>query len=369
MAIDAITTFLKMNSMNMFYRFSQLAALCALLSGFSIASASADEVQDANKLFKQGQLVPALEKVDAFLIHKPKDAPARFLKGLIKAEQGNTDEAIRIFSALTVDFPELPEPYNNLAVLYAGQGQYDKAKTALESAIRTHPSYSTAHENLGDIYAKMASQAYDRALQLDRSNTSTQTKLALIKDLFSNTGKVSKTVASAAASQASAPSATTPVAAATVAASAPPVTTAALTPVQPVAAVSAVSIPATKPAASTTKPASHDEEALQAVQDWAAAWSANDVPRYLAFYAKDFKLPRHENRSNWEKQRQQRIAKPRSIQVSVTAAKVRLTNDSHATVTFRQGYRSGSLKTSTIKTLEMIKSNGKWQILEERTGK
>lgn len=366
MVIDAITTFWKMNSMNMFYRFSQFAALCALLFGFSIASASADEVQDANKLFKQGQLAPALEKVDAFLVHKPKDAPARFLKGLIKAEQGNTDEAIHIFSALTVDYPELPEPYNNLAVLYAGQGQYEKAKMALESAIRTHPSYSTAHENLGDIYAKMASQAYDRALQLDRSNTSTQTKLALIKDLFSNTGKVSKTVASVAAvSAVSTPSATTPVATAAVAASAPPVTTAALTPIQPVAAVSAASLPA----ASTTKPANHDEEVLQIVQDWAAAWSANDVPKYLSFYAKNFKLSRHETRSSWEKQRQQRIAKPRSIQVSIAAAKVKTIDDNHASITFRQGYRSGSLKTSTLKTLEMVKSGGKWQILEERTGK
>ena len=70
-------------------------------------------------------------------------------------------------------------------MLLAGQGQYEKAKVALEMAIRTHPSYATAHENLGDIYAKMASQAYDRALQLDRNNASSKTKLALIKDLVS----------------------------------------------------------------------------------------------------------------------------------------------------------------------------------------
>src|ERR1039457_7420223 len=68
--------------------------------------------------------------------------------------------------------------------IYASQGQYDKARTALEMAIRTHPSYATAHENLGDIYAKMASQAYDKALQLDHGNTATQTKLAMIQNLF-----------------------------------------------------------------------------------------------------------------------------------------------------------------------------------------
>ena len=80
----------------------------------------------------------------------------------------------------------MPEPYNNLAVLYASQGQYDKARKSLEMAIRTHPSYAIAHENLGDVYAKMASEAYDKALQLDRGNAAAQTKLAMIKDLFSS---------------------------------------------------------------------------------------------------------------------------------------------------------------------------------------
>jgi tetratricopeptide (TPR) repeat protein len=47
-----------------------------------------------------------------------------------------------VFSKLTEDYPELPEPYNNLAVLYAQQKQYDKARTALEMAIRIHPGYA-----------------------------------------------------------------------------------------------------------------------------------------------------------------------------------------------------------------------------------
>ena len=76
-------------------------------------------------------------------------------------------------------------------MLYAQQKQYDKAKQALEMAIRTHPSYATAHENLGDIYAKLASQAYDKALQIDSSNTSAQTKLSMIQDLMGNSGRPS----------------------------------------------------------------------------------------------------------------------------------------------------------------------------------
>src|SRR5690242_19724254 len=164
-----------------------VAALCAALFLAAPASAQNDELQEANQLFKQGQLDRAMERVDAYLKTKPKDARGRFLKGIILAEQNKSADAIKVFTELTQDYPELPEPYNNLAVLYSAQGQYEKARAALETAIRTHPSYATAHENLGDIYAKMASQAYDKAFQLDRSNQVAQGKLNLIKDLFSQT--------------------------------------------------------------------------------------------------------------------------------------------------------------------------------------
>ncbi len=176
--------------MTMFECFKLQASLLggALLISASL-SAQADDLADANKLFKQTQYSQALDKVNEILTKKPKDAQARFLKGLVLTEQNKADEAIKVFLALTNDYPELPEPYNNLAVLYANQGQYDKARLSLEMAIRTHPSYATAHENLGDIYAKMASQAYDRALKLDHSNTATQTKLAMIQDLFGDASR------------------------------------------------------------------------------------------------------------------------------------------------------------------------------------
>src|ERR1700694_894018 len=145
--------------------------------------ARADDLQDAAKLLKAGQHQQAMERVNKVLGAKPRDPQARFLKGLIFTEQGNTREAIDIFTKLTQDYPELPEPYNNLAVIYASQGQYERARTALEQSIRTHPSYATAYENLGDVYAKLASQAYDKALQLDSSNTSAQNKLCLVREL------------------------------------------------------------------------------------------------------------------------------------------------------------------------------------------
>src|SRR6476661_6474939 len=98
------------------------AILAALLCAFTTA-VRADDVQEAAKLLKAGQHQQALERVNKVLAAKPKDAQARFLKGLIYAEQGNPKEASEIFLKLTQDYPNLPEPYNNLAVLYAAQGQ------------------------------------------------------------------------------------------------------------------------------------------------------------------------------------------------------------------------------------------------------
>src|SRR5918999_5552416 len=164
-----------------------LFVLALGLAPMGFATAQSDPLQEANQLFRQGQFDRAMDRVNSHLSTRPKDARGRFLKGLILTEQNKPGEAIRVFTDLSQDFPELPEPYNNLAVLYASQGAYDKARNSLEMAIRTHPSYATAHENLGDIYAKMASQAYDKALQLDRSNQAAQGKLNLIKDLFSQT--------------------------------------------------------------------------------------------------------------------------------------------------------------------------------------
>ncbi|MDD4913149.1 MAG: tetratricopeptide repeat protein [Sideroxydans sp.] len=319
--------------MDMFNKLKLGITFCALLmlSGLS----QADDIQDANKLFKQGQNTQALEKVNSFLSNKPKDPQARFLKGLIVNEQGNPAEAIKIFTALTDDYPELPEPYNNLAVLYAGQGQYDKAKIALEMAIRTHPSYATAHENLGDIYAKMASQAYDRALQLDKNNTATQTKLALIRDLFGKkqSGK-------------------------------PVTTTTAATTTKPAVVATAPTTPAT-----TSTPASADTnaEVLKATKAWAAAWSAQNSDKYLSYYAADFKTPNGEGRAAWEAMRKDRISKPKSIDVGISEAKVSAIDAQHASVSFKQSYRATHLTSSSHKVLVWVKNGNNWQITEEQS--
>jgi len=156
-------------------------AACAVLAG---APALADEIQEINLQFRTGDLGGALDHANRYLAQHPKDARARFLKGLILADQGKTNDAIELFTGLTEDHPELPEPYNNLAVLYASQTRYEAARNALETAVRTHPNYATGHENLGDVYAKMAAIAYGKALALDSGNAAVQTKLTLIQNML-----------------------------------------------------------------------------------------------------------------------------------------------------------------------------------------
>ena len=160
-----------------------------LLSLLGASAAHADDYTDVNRLIGAKQFPEALTKADKYLAGKPRDPQMRFLKGVIQSETAKTSDAIETFTQITQDYPELPEPYNNLAVLYAGQSQFDKARATLEMAIHLNPRYATAHENLGDIYTRLASQSYSRALQLDAGNAGLPPKLALISQLLAPSAK------------------------------------------------------------------------------------------------------------------------------------------------------------------------------------
>lgn len=359
--------------------YHRIAATALAFAALSLAVASyparADELQDVQQLIKQGNLNPALDRINAYLTSRPKDAQGRFLKGVVLTEQNKTAEAIKVFTALTEDYPELPEPYNNLAVLYASQQQYDKARQSLEMAIQTHPSYATAHENLGDIYAKMASQAYDRALQLDKTNAAAQTKLSLIKEIFPVNARHQRPTAKGAPT-APVVVATKPVAPPVVVAAAPIAPAPAPAAVKPISPAPA---PAAKPAEKVVektddkadkaeKKTDPTQAVLHALNAWAKAWSDQNVAAYLGHYAPDFKPPKGESRSAWEKGRKERVSAPKQIQVTVSGAKVHVNDDNHVTVTFRQQYKADTLNNGTTKTLVFVKSGDKWLIQQERVG-
>jgi len=302
-----------------------------------LAMAQADEYADVNRLVRSGQLNEALAKADQYLATKPRDPQMRFLKGVIQTEGGKPTEAIATFSKLTEDFPELPEPYNNLAVLYAGQSQFDKARAALEMAIRTNPSYATAHENLGDVYAKLASQAYSKALQLDAGNTAVAPKLSLIRNLFAADSKGVRPT--------------------------PPVTVAAAP--APAPAVTPAARPAPTPAPAASGGVESDVEA--AVLAWARAWSSKNMSGYLGAYASNFTPSAGQSRSAWEADRKARIVPRSRIGVDISDLNISVNGD-RATARFRQAYSSDTLNVTSRKTLEMVKSGNRWLIVRESTG-
>ncbi len=340
--------------------------LAALILGFALAfavRAQTDDLQEVSRLMKQGQNAQALERVNQYLSTRPRDAQGRFMKGLILAEQNKVADAIDVFSKLSQDYPELPEPYNNLAVLYASQGQYEKARQALESSIRTHPSYATAYENLGDVYTKLASQAYDKALQFDSTNTAAQSKLHLIRDLISGTNRPPRISARAEPAKPGEP--TRP----TVVATAPKAKAPETKPAVEAKPAESKAAPAKAPERQPEKAAgATPEDVIATVRAWAQAWSRKEVDAYLSFYARDFKTPKGEPRDEWAKSRRQRILAPKRIEVGVESIKVSAVNANNATVSFRQHYRSDSLTVNSGKTLVMVRADAKWLIQQERVG-
>jgi Flp pilus assembly protein TadD len=302
-------------------------------------TAHADELKDISQMADQGQAAAAIDRLNTYITANPKNAQALFMKGVLLAEQGRRDEAIRTFLDVTEKFPNLPEPYNNLAVLYADQGQFDKARKALETAIKTHPTYATAHENLGDIYARMASEAYDKALQLDTSNTRAQGKLSLIKDLFGTGNKT------------------------TIAAKEPAKTdTKVANPIRP-ADMKKVDSATTKTSADASK---SDEDTLtSSVNAWAQAWSSKNLEQYFASYGASFQPAKGQNRKEWEEQRKDRITKPSKISVNLSNINVTSIDSTNAKVRFKQAYRADGKPIYTTKTLVMKKEGDNWYIQQE----
>lgn len=166
----------------------RLTALVLVLLSWG-AGALADPAADVDRLFRGGNAQEALAQADRYLAEQPRDARMRFLRGVILTDLRRVDEAIEAFQALTSDFPELPEPYNNLAVIYAGRGQYDRARDALETAVRNNPGYATAQENLGDVYVQLARDAYARAQSgaeaASAPDAQLARKLSLVRELLS----------------------------------------------------------------------------------------------------------------------------------------------------------------------------------------
>ena len=360
-----------------------------------------------------------LKGLDALLAKAPADPQLRFRKAVLLVEQKRTVEAITLFRKLAEEFPALPEPQNNLAVLYADRGETDKARAALEAALRGRPSYDTVYRNLGAVNARMAGAAYARALNIDDSKNSVS-RLALITAL-PDSEAATRAVAAPATVAAAAPVApavavtpkpsaptpppavvmpvmpvtpvTPPVAAppAVTVAPAPPTVVAVVAPTpaspaaakKPVASAAPASVaPAAASAATATtattaakplppavpepKPNDAAVEAAgvrKAVQDWAQAWSRKQPDAYIAAYVPGFKGA-EASAAAWQAARRVRILNKKEISVVVSDMAV-VVGKTQWSATFTQAYTADQLRLVSRKTLAFELRNGRWLIARE----
>ncbi|MFM0740321.1 tetratricopeptide repeat protein [Paraburkholderia xenovorans] len=144
-----------------------------------------DNTPEIDASITQKNWQASLTQLDARIASNPHDAQAKFKRATVLAHLNRDDDAIAAFTELTQLYPELPEPYNNLAALYAKHGQYTEARAALETATKVNPGYGLAYENLGDLYLRMANEAYRRAQGLGKASATTTQRLADIQKIVS----------------------------------------------------------------------------------------------------------------------------------------------------------------------------------------
>ena len=400
-------------SMTSLHMLSRTVAALTLVTGLSAAAvaqtgaasappqavAPSPEALEIQRLIKSGQSTQALKLIDDALARNPKDPAMRFRRGVTLSMLDRKAEALQVFQKLVEDHPEMPAPYNNLAVLYGSQGDYDKARAALVAAIRTNPQYATAYQNLGDVYAQLASQAYSKALQLDKSDTSVPPKLVLLRELIANPGQAPvaappPTLVAAATPPSLAPApkpiqvaAATPAPAPVVAPKPVPVPPPAPVPAPkppapapvsaPVLAAAPVAVakpapapaptPAPTPAPAVVASADGVADVSGVVHAWASAWSRRDMGGYLGAYVPDYATGGKSHKA-WEEDRKARIVPRKHIAVEISDLRVSVNGDK-AQAHFKQTYESDTLTTSGHKTLDLVRSaSGKWLIKQESVG-
>ena len=180
------------------YIFSALicSALAAGLTSASGSAMAASEMQElaatlhsaefsprVDQLLKAGHPAQALELADLGLEKNPRRAQLRFSRTVALERLGRTEEAAKALRSLIAEYPEIPEPYNNLAVIEAGMGSLEEAVKLLDRALLLNPNFATAQKNRGDVYLALALESYEAAAPSLSSNTELQQRLKTLRRL------------------------------------------------------------------------------------------------------------------------------------------------------------------------------------------
>ncbi|MAY41400.1 MAG: hypothetical protein CMI05_03685 [Oceanospirillaceae bacterium] len=357
---------------------------------------SSPELTKILSLSQQGKHQEALNRLDVIIRDNPNMASATLAKGIILSNKGDRNAAKQIFKQLMTAYPGRPEAFNNLAVIYAEEGNFPEAIDTLQQAFQTHPSYAQVHTNLKEPYATLASQAYNKALDL--GSESAGPELAMInrlpRDLTNSTSeqlvvvaanKVVKKPAQLATVVTPAPvksaakveTGTSKTVEVTSLVNDPAVVTAAVTKEQtqtkPNKVINPVKAKETsKPqevVTSTDQPKANtaEQQITNNLLNWANAWSNKDYKGYIATYTDVYRPNAKLTHNQWVQQREQRITKPKFIKVSLNNISVKLLRENLAEARFEQRYQSDTYKDAVRKRVMLVNSNGQWKISLEKS--
>ena len=305
--------------------------LCLLLCGAMPAAHANPQLQ---LLIEQSQFAAAARSGEKLLLQNPQDTEARFLTAYAYQMNGKTDQAILLYEAVIGDNPALPEPRNNLAMIYLARGDYDRASQLLVEAINTHSSYGTAYANLSLVYKGIASEAYRRAVSesSEPENYNHEIKLIAITSL--------DTIA------------------------ADPLPMPQLAQQSP-----AATEPATEEPASSTptlvNTANLNTLLIENVRNWAEAWSGKQLDVYTAAYTPDYRA-RFATHEKWVQHRRGRIMRPGEIRVVVSDFTIQQRGDTRASVNFVQAFSSPGYSDRVVKRLDFSRVGSQWKIADEK---
>ncbi len=360
-----------------------------LLGGLLIASlAAAEPIDTVRAQLSDGDYSAALATLGALPAARQNSVAAMLLHAEALAGAGERAAAEARLRQLISDHPERPEGYNNLASLLVGQGRLEEARSLLEQALRSNEPYATVYDNLLRINEQIARRSYARALVLKQEKPLQLQALTYTEQgdtQVSGTGGQAEPVVTAAIEAEAAPRApsTTPdvslplenlVYEPPAAAAAPPVAVAvepALPPPPPAAppetaasdgAAATVASPAESALSEEAEAALH-----QALTGWAAAWSAQDVERYLASYSDGYSPGNGVSHARWRKQRRARLTRPEWIRVALEDIELQPAGEGAVLVTCIQRYTASNYRDVSRKQLILRIHSGQWLIHSEQT--
>ncbi len=135
--------------------------LCALGCA---SPAWADELSELREQLGRGQAQAALTRLEGAVARKPelaRDPQYTFLRGVALMDLERDAQALAVFEGMTQLYPELPDPWNNMAVLLVRAQRLEPARLALETALRNDPGFRAARVNLGLVHLMLAIQAWE----------------------------------------------------------------------------------------------------------------------------------------------------------------------------------------------------------------